>query len=401
MGIKRRQFFRQTSIMSMAAIATSLKLTEYAAQGQSAKATGDAKAAGNDQNAEIELVLKKIRQAHDLPALACAVVLGGQTVAQAAVGVRKYGSDVPVTVNDQFHLGSCTKAMTATLIGMLVEQGKLAWKTTLAQSFPDLVPTMHPKLQDVTVEMLLAHRSGFPERSWPEGKTFADMHHLAGTPREQRQAYASLFLREAPDYEPGSKYVYSNVNYALLGIIAERLSDTAWEDYITQQLFQPLGITTTGFGAMGTPGKIDQLWQHVMDGTTHHPIEPGPMSDNPPVIAPAGTVHCAIGDWAKFIAAHVQEGRNAESLLKPETFKKLHTPPFGGEYMAGWIAAERDWGGGRVLMHAGSNNMNFAVVWMAPLKNFAVLAATNQGGDGAAQACDEACAAMIGKFLKT
>ncbi|MBV9864338.1 MAG: serine hydrolase [Abitibacteriaceae bacterium] len=358
------------------------------------------KGADKSQNAEVVLALKKIRQAHDLPALACAVVLNGHTVTQAAVGVRKYGADVPVTIKDQFHLGSCTKAMTATLIGMLVERGKVTWKTTLEQSFPDLAATTHPKLKDVTVEMMLAQRGGFAERSWPEGKTFADMHHLPGTPREQRQAYASLFLREAPDYEPGTKYVYSNVNYALLGIIVERLTNIAWEDYITQQLFQPLAITTAGFGAMGTAGKIDQPWQHLMNGTTHFPIEPGPMSDNPSVIAPAGTVHCAIGDWAKFVLAHVQEGRNRGSLLKPETFKKLHTTPFGGEYMAGWIATERDWGGGRVLMHAGSNNMNYAVVWMAPLKNFAVLAATNQGGDGAAQACDEVAAAMIGKFLK-
>lgn len=58
-------------------------------------------------------------------------------------------------------------------------------------------------------------------------------------------------------------------------------------------------------------------------------------------------------------------------------------PPFGGDYAFGWLATERPWGGGPVYTHAGSNTMNFAVVWLAPLKDFAVLVTTNQGKRGA------------------
>jgi CubicO group peptidase (beta-lactamase class C family) len=58
--------------------------------------------------------------------------------AVGAVGVRKYGTDTPVTINDQFHLGSDTKAMTATMLATLVEEGKLSWGTRLEQVFPDL-----------------------------------------------------------------------------------------------------------------------------------------------------------------------------------------------------------------------------------------------------------------------
>jgi CubicO group peptidase (beta-lactamase class C family) len=116
------------------------------------------------------------------------------------------------------------------------------------------------------------------------------------------------------------------------------------------------------------------------------------------VIGPGGTVHSNLGDWATFVAAHVREGR--VGLLRPETFRKLHTPAFGGDYAGGWIVTERGWGGGRVLTHAGSNTMNYAVVWAAPSKDFAVMAATNVGGDRAARACDAAAAAMIGRVLK-
>jgi CubicO group peptidase (beta-lactamase class C family) len=85
-------------------------------------------------NSLLEPILKK----YDLPALAGAIVTSKGLSAVGAVGVRKYGTDTPVTVDDQFHLGSDTKAMTATMLATLVEEGKLSWSTTLEQVFPDL-----------------------------------------------------------------------------------------------------------------------------------------------------------------------------------------------------------------------------------------------------------------------
>src|SRR5579862_9258660 len=76
---------------------------------------------------DLDTVLTPILQKHDLPALAGAIVTSEGIVAEGAVGVRKYGTNTPVTANDEFHLGSDTKAMTATIIAMLVEQGKLSW----------------------------------------------------------------------------------------------------------------------------------------------------------------------------------------------------------------------------------------------------------------------------------
>ncbi|MBV9848767.1 MAG: serine hydrolase, partial [Armatimonadetes bacterium] len=153
------------------------------------------------------------------------------------------------------------------------------------------------------------------------------------------------------------------------------------------------------FGAMGTPGRIDQPWQHTVVDGKHQPIGPGPLSDNPSVIAPAGTVHCAVGDWAKFVALHLQGEQGTSRLLQPRTLRRLHAPQFGGDYAGGWLVTDRPWGGGRVLTHAGSNTQNYAVVWMAPLDDFAVLVATNQGGARAAQATDAAAATLIRHFL--
>jgi CubicO group peptidase (beta-lactamase class C family) len=347
-------------------------------------------------------LLEPIRKQHDLPALAGAIVTSKGLQAIGVVGVRKYGTDIATTVDDQFHLGSDTKAMTATLLAMLVEEGKLSWDQTLEQIFPELVSTMNPAYRKVTVEQLLAHRAGFSDASWPQGKTFSDMWNLPGTPREQRRAYLSTVLREEPVNQPGKQFLYSNRSYAVAGAIAEKIADAPWEELMQKRLFSPLHMDTCGFGAMGTPGmatseKIDQPWQHRVYGTSHQPIEPGRRADNPPVIAPAGTVHCSIGDWAKFIQAHLRGELGEPGLLKPETFKLLHTAPFGGQYGFGWLVVERAWAGGTALNHAGSNTQNYAIVWMAPAKDFAVLVMTNQADtqQDTFKACDQAAVALI------
>jgi len=174
-------------------------------------------------------VLEPIRKKYELPAIAGAVILDGRTAAWGATGLRKVGSDVKVTRNDKFHIGSGTKAMTATIIAMLVERGKLQWDTTLAAALEDKIDGMHPDYRNVTLRHLLAHRGRLPpsERSWPKGKSFMDMHNLPGPPMQQRLAYAEMMLSQEPETKHGSRYVYSNAGYAIAGVIAEQAMNTS------------------------------------------------------------------------------------------------------------------------------------------------------------------------------
>lgn len=357
--------------------------------------------ARNSRSQDVASLLEPIREKYDLPALAAAVIVDGKTDAWGATGFRRYGTDVKVTSEDQFHIGSCTKAMTATLVAMLVDRGKLSWDTTLAQALPELAEDMHPDYRAVTLRHLLAHRAGLApsDRSWPGGKSFMDMHNLPGSATEQRLAYTRMMLAQKPEAKPGEKYIYSNAGYSILGLIAERAMDKPWETLMKEMLFEPLRMSSAGFGAMGTPGGIDQPWQHRMENGKLQPIEPGPLSDNPPVLGPGGTVHCSMRHWAAFVAAHLNGPKGKGGLLEPDTFKVLHDPDFGGNYAGGWQITHRQWADGKVLTHTGSNNMNFTVVWMAPNRNFAVLVASNQGNGDVAKACDEAAWALIKKFL--
>src|SRR5439155_25922003 len=123
---------------------------------------GMACAADSSLPANTAEALEIIRKKNDLPALAVVVVKEGRICDRAATGVRKRGDPARVTTNDVFHIGSCTKSMTATLTAMLIEDGKLRWDTAIADLFPELKGKMNKQYEAVTVEQLLTHRGGVP-----------------------------------------------------------------------------------------------------------------------------------------------------------------------------------------------------------------------------------------------
>lgn len=341
---------------------------------------------------ETAKTLETIRKKHDLPALAVVVVNEGKICDRAAVGIRKYGDPTPVTIDDEFHIGSCTKSMTATLTAMLIEGGKLRWDSTIAEVLPELKGKMDKQYETVTVEQLLTHRGGVPGN--PPAEAWSKAWFRLGTPTEQRSEFISAVLSKPPAAAPGTKFIYSNQGYAIVGAMLEKITGKAWETLITERLFEPLKMKSAGFGVPGTMGKVDQPWGHVRQGKDIKPVQ----SDNPPAIGPAGTVHCSLEDMARYTMIHLGHGQG-DALLKPESFKKLHTPPEGGDYACGWGAVKRGWAGGTALTHAGSNTMWFLVMWLAPEKNFSVVVATNIAGEGAEKGCDEIAAAMIKKWL--
>jgi CubicO group peptidase (beta-lactamase class C family) len=355
-------------------------------QNESAKAISGAAIcpAGGDE--VVTSALKTIRGKYDVPAMAAAVVTSDGIKFQGAVGVRKRGTDVPVTLDDLWHLGSDTKAMTSTLIAGLVEQKKLKWDSTMAEVFPELAPGMDREFREVTVMQLLSHRAGLPANLKFAGYPGDDVAAL------RLQAVAEE-LAKKPEHPPGSNYLYSNLGYIIAGAVVEKVTGQTWEQAIRQELFQPLGMKSAGFGGMGREGEIDEPWPHTADGRPT--ARNGPSVDNPPVMGPAGRVHCTIQDWAKFVQDQLRGDRGEKALLAAESYQTLHTQHFGGDYALGWIVAMRDWGGGKVLNHAGDNTMNFANVWIAPAKDFAVLVCVNQSGNTAFQASDEAVGAMI------
>lgn len=336
--------------------------------------------------------LATLRSKHDLPALAVVVVKDGKICDRAAVGVRKSDDPALVTTNDVFHIGSCTKSMTATLAALLIEEGKLRWDTTIAEVFPELRGQMDSQYETVTVEQLLTHRGGVPGS--PPSAAWKRAWEQKGTATQQRIEFIQAVLSQPPSAAPGTQMIYSNQGYAIIGAMMEKLTVKSWEVLMTERLFEPLQMKSAGFGPPGAKDKVEQPWGHARKLLVTLPLQ----QDNPPAIGPGGTVHCSLDDLARFVMFHLRAG-NDGGLLKPETFRKLHTPPDGGDYACGWVVLKRGWAGGNALMHNGSNTMWYLVMWLAPEKNFAVIAATNIAGPDAEKGCDAVASAMIGKWL--
>ena len=345
---------------------------------------------GEERATDLSPLLAPILRQHDLPGMVAAVVKGDRIVAAGVAGVRHRGGNEKIGLSDQFHIGSDTKAMTATLCAILVEEGKLSWETTIADVFPELKQKMRPAWRAVTLRQLLTHRGGMPA-SLDEDGLWARLWTIR-EPVKARQTLLEGVLAHDPIAPPGTKFLYSNAGYAVAGHMAEYVTGTAWEELMRRRIFRPLGMSTAGFGAPGKAGAVDEPWGHTEKG---EPVEPGPRADNPPAIGPAGTVHCSIEDWAKFISMHLRGESGRAKFLKAQTFKMLHTSPEGSDYAMGWGVLKRDWAGGITLTHAGSNTMWYAVAWLAPKRDFAVLVCCNQGGDQAAKACDEVAAKLV------
>ena len=343
----------------------------------------------------IEATLERIRAEHGLPAIGVAVIDGGKTVVATAVGVRSLAADERVGPDDRFHLGSCTKAMTATLFEVV--EGAPRRDVPLATVLPDLADRMLAAYRPVTIDHLLAHRAGLPH-TVPDGASLMEMHRFPGSARDQRRRYVELIVATKPVGPAGETFAYSNAGYVVAGLALEEATGKSWEELMRERLFRPLGMTTGGFGAPARAGRLDQPWAHRWDGERLVPVPPGPLADNPLALGPAGTVHASMADWARFVAAHLDGG----PLLTREQRAALHAPPFGGSYAGGWAITERAWaeeGKSRtVLTHAGSNTLNFCVAWLAPARRFAVLVATNAGGPAAPTACDAVAAAMVKRY---
>ncbi|EDY81943.1 beta-lactamase [Verrucomicrobiia bacterium DG1235] len=341
--------------------------------------------------------LSKALEKSELPSIAAALVVEDRIVAAGASGLRKIGDTTPVTLDDKYHLGSCTKMMTATLAAILVEEGIIEWQTTIHEALSNTTETIHPDYHDVTLEQLLAHVGGFPGKAPPNLWLQAWTQQGKISPLEQRAAFCSGLLSLPPRYTPGTLTEYSNQGYAMAGHMMEVLAQKPWEDLIRERIFEPLQMNSAGFRAPASPDTLDQPWGH--QNTT--PVAPEPRGDNPDAIGPAGTVHASIADWAKFARFHLL--RRTGTLLKnPASFDKLHSllPNSGKHGVGGWLVHDIETFGGHCLQMVGSNTMWLSLIWILPEKDIAVVVATNSAGKDAFPTCDRVAGKLIRQYSK-
>ncbi|MFO1226699.1 serine hydrolase domain-containing protein [Roseateles sp.] len=285
--------------------------------------------------------------------------LQGASLEGQALGRRRLDATEPVHADDLFLIGSTTKAMTAALAGRLVEQGVIAWTTTLAEALPELAPAMRPVYQSVTLEQLLNHRGGvlaFTDDT--DDDRFAAVLddaalRLPTTLAGRERFFAAWLLAQDPPagVTPGRDFHYSNAGYALAALMLEARSGTRYTDLLARELAQPLGIELNWVGAdqallgrpIGHEGKLGQLKAlAAMDQ---------PLARWTEVLQAAGPgLSIRPADYARWLQWHLKALRGERTPLADGYVRRLQALTAGG-YALGWTLTDVD--GRAVLAHDG------------------------------------------------
>ena len=324
----------------------------------------------------LQLDVVTLRQTYRLPSLEICVIRADSVVDVSVGGVRKARGTDAVTSRDLFHLGSMTKAMTATMLSTLVQEGKLSWDMTMAEAFPAIASVMDSRYSDVTLEQLVTHTSGLA--SYTTDREWASIPPFTGTPAQQRQAFARMLLTRPP-FGPAGVYRYSNAGYAVAAAIAERVTGKTWEKLMQQRVFGPLKIRAAyGWPLLSGDGEP---WGHRIKNGVVTPHNPSDRYRVPTVLAPAGDVSMSILDYSVFARLHLAGLENIDrSVLSAADIQRLHQPVL--EYSCGWHEELID--GVPTSWHRGTCDTFDTFVLLQPSRDIGVIIFTNADGDNIA-----------------
>ena len=180
------------------------------------------------------------------PGASIAVVRGGAIVYENAYGVGRIEPETPAAPSMRYAIGSVSKQFTATAVLLLQEEGKLSLDDKVAKWFPQLT-----RASEVSIKQLLSMTSGYQD-FWPQDYVFMDMQRPAPA-KEIMARWAGKDL----DFEPGTKWQYSNTNYVIAASIVERVAGVKFIDFLRQRIFGPLKMTSVADFDSGPLGPTD------------------------------------------------------------------------------------------------------------------------------------------------
>ncbi|MHB8637371.1 MAG: serine hydrolase domain-containing protein [Fimbriimonadaceae bacterium] len=326
----------------------------------------------------LEGLAGQIASAAASPAMGIAVMRDGKLTVGVS-GARKLNGPDPVRSDDVWSIGSIGKSLCSSVIGALIERGKLRWDETLEQALPDLA--MDPGYSKVTLEQLMRHRGGVPQDLNFTGERVTALAGDAKTPMALRERYALDILSRKPIAAPGERFAYSNAGYALLSVIAERAGGRSYEDLLHDFIFRPLHLrhsyTDTDRLPVDRPsGHIEGpkgLVPHNMTGSLEAMLA-----------GAGGGLYMSLADLATYGAAHLNGLRGHDGFLKAATIARLHVGlpemPNGRSYACGWstepVPGLQPFDG-----HNGSNGTMRSQLAIFPGANLVIVGIANRGGE--------------------
>lgn len=235
-----------------------------------------------------------------------AVVEKNKVIYTGGFGYSDYEKKLPVTENTLFAIGSCTKAFTAAILGMLEKEGKVNLDKPVRDYLPELKFKNEYTNRYVTLRDMMCHRTGLPRHdySW------------YGSTASRNELLSRIEFME-PSAELREKYQYNNFMFMAQGILIEKLTGKSWEENMRERIFKPLGMNNSKVSISEMEKATDRSLAYANEGTVLKVIP----YRNIDAIGPAGAVNSCSKDMANWLITWINNGKFKDKEIIPAGYR--------------------------------------------------------------------------------
>jgi CubicO group peptidase (beta-lactamase class C family) len=330
-----------------------------------------------------DALVARAMKTFEVPGMGIAVVKDGKVVLAKGYGVRKLGEPAAVDAQTLFGIASNTKAFTATALGLLVEEGKIAWDAPVIRYLPWLQMWDPYVTREMTVRDLLVHRSGL-------GLGAGDLLIFPESTYSRREILERLrFVKPATSFR--GAYAYDNILYLAAGEVIAAMSGRTWEDFVAERILKKVGMAESRPRHSADVTGMNVAIPHAALETG---VVPVPPDENDNMNPAGGILSCAV-DMAKWMLVHLGEGRLADGtrLFTAKTERELTSlvTPIPISDLPAELAAQRmnfrgyalgfsvnDYRGRKVVSHTGGLTGYVSRLVMVPELGLGIAVLTNQ-----------------------
>lgn len=314
------------------------------------------------------LYADSILKTYHIPEISYAVVDAKSTLEIAALGKHSIHLPDTATLNDRFHLGSNTKAMTAFMIAKYVEKGKLNWTTKFFDLFPEWKKQSNSAYTDITLQDLLSHRAGIQPFQGEDDPQIPD---FKGSNQDKRNQFGQYVLTLQPvKLDEENPFVYSNAGYTLASMVLEKVTGKSWEQLVDKVFNKDLHLNV-GFSWPENQQHKD-TWGHSFEDGKLVPV-PSDTDYHLDYTEPAGDLNIKLKDYIKFIQLNLQGLQGQNNYLKASTYTFIHKG--FPNYSLGWFNIYEN--GEEFSTHSGTAGTYYTLVQIDRQKGLAYIIFTN------------------------
>lgn len=334
---------------------------------------------------EVEEELNTVFEISKAAGFAIAIVKGKEVVYSNGFGYRDLENKLPVTTNTVFPIGSATKAFTASLIGILEDQGEVDVNKSPREYIPELEFYNSEMNAQITIKDLMTHRTGLPRHdgSW---KSFRN---------HSKEEFLARIEFQEPVAPVRSKWIYNNFMYMLQGSIVERITENTWAQNIEQNLFEPLEMTNSNTNIDALKKNSEAAIGYYFEESINTKIDYYDIA----AMDPAGAINSSVDDMSKWMMAWLNNGEYNGRQVIPSAYlkaamrsqmviagrlpRKNDPNTFMSNYGYGWFLSS--YKGHYRVDHGGNIDGFTANVTLYPSDSLGIVILTNQNGSGLPQ----------------